>query len=92
MKKKQIDWLRDKLSVYTGRATFGRMTADLSDLTEICRWYLDTMEQTLDHELSDDELETFLIQLETKFIDHANFHLRSLKKDVERILRKIPEN
>ena len=92
MSKRQADCLIEKLSNFAGKSALGRMRVDIGDLEDICNWYIGFLNKTIDDEMTEDDLETALIEIETKFIDHAGFHFKSLKRDIRRVLNKIPEN
>lgn len=85
--------IRDKLRfleqlkpVLADAATYGRMYADLHDLLEAGQWLITELDRLQERSLTRDEIETFLIDLDIAYIQHASFHLKSLRKDVRATL------
>lgn len=74
-----------------GEEAYGRLRADFHDLMEICAWFLQLMNAAERKPLSRDDLETFLIELDVGLIDHASFHLKSMKKEIEGALGKLAD-
>lgn len=91
MRLDKADWFVDQLKCYADPSDLGRMRADLIDLMEISQWFLNAMEGSGKHNMTQDELETFLIELEVQLTYHANFHLQSLKKNLRKMLRRFPD-
>lgn len=75
----------------SGEEAYGRLHADFHDLMEICAWFLQLMNAAERKPLSRDDLETFLIELDVGLIDHASFHLKSMKKEIEAALGKLAD-
>lgn len=86
-----MDNLLRQLKPYVdNEEAYGCLHADFADLIEVFQW-LEGQLQALDARiLSADELETFLIEIDVRFVDHAGFHIRSLKKEINRMLKKFP--
>ena len=72
-------------------ATYGRMYGDFHDLLEASAWLLETFAAHEGRELSASELEDLLVKIDVKFVEHASFHLRSLRKDLKAALERFPE-
>ncbi len=70
---------------------YGKLHADLHDMIEICEWFLQTMDSVRQKQLSRDEIESLLIELEVNLVDRGGFHLKSLKKGIAEALRQISE-
>ncbi|MEP7007543.1 MAG: hypothetical protein ABI810_16290 [Sphingomonas bacterium] len=68
----------------------GRIRVDLHDLVEACEWLLSNIQKNTDKTMTEDELETFLIELDINYIQHASFHIKSLKKEIVSSLKKFP--
>jgi hypothetical protein len=90
---------RDRIKVveqlrpfFSNEAGYGRMHANLHDLVEASEWFLATMDRTRAETLTAEQVEDFLIELEVHFVDHAMFHLRSLKKDIAAVLATFPDD
>ncbi len=83
-----VEQLRPFLS---GDEAYGRLHADFHDLMEICTWFVQLMNSAGRKSLSQDDLEAFLIELDVGLIDHASFHLKSMKKEIEAALGKIAD-
>ncbi|QNK69471.1 hypothetical protein [Variovorax sp. PAMC26660] len=67
----------------------GRIFVDLSDIFEACKWFVDTIESEKFESLSQDELETLLINIDVNLIQHISYHLESLRKDFPVVLDAI---
>jgi hypothetical protein len=81
-----IEQLRPFVS---GEEAYGRLYADFHDLMEICAWFLQLMNADDRKQLSRDDLEKLLIELDIGLIDHASFHLKSMKKEINAALDKL---
>ena len=91
MMPEKAERLLEQLRPYArDEEAFGRLHADFHDLIEICAWFLAATDSRGEKQLSPDEIESFLIELDVQRI-HANHHLRSLKKDLGAILGKFPD-
>jgi len=66
----------------------GRLYVDLVDMLEACRWFVSSMDQ-LGEELTRDELESLLIKIDVNVVQHLGFHMRSLKRDMPRVLDAV---
>jgi hypothetical protein len=84
--------LVEQLRPFTsGDEAYGRLHADFHDLMEICTWFVQLMNSAERKSLGRDDLEAFLIELDVGLIDHASFHLKSMKKEVEAALAKLAD-
>ena len=70
---------------------YGRMHADLHDLIEASEWLLQAMNKVRDYPLTADSAEDFLIDLDINYVQHATFHLNSLRADIASVLGQISE-
>ena len=82
-------WLVDQIEKYVDDNLYGQIHVDLMDMIEICESYIRTIEDK--KEMTEGELENFIINLEVNLIDHAQFHLKSLRKGLRRVLAKFPK-
>ena len=73
-------------------ATYGRMYADLHDLLEASAWLLDTFSRHQGETLSESQIETLLVNIDVKFAEHAAYHLRTLRPDIEATLARFPQS
>jgi len=82
----------DKMMPFAKDAeAFGRFHADFHDLVEASQWFLAKIEENSERSLTPDEIETFLIDVEVRFIDHATWHFKSLRKEMHLMLAKLSE-
>lgn len=72
--------------------TRGRLSVDLQDLVESSRWLLNTLEGVKAHPRTDGELENFLIDLEVHYLDHATYHIKSLRRALTTVLATFPDD
>jgi hypothetical protein len=72
--------------------TYGRMYADLHDLLEASAWLLDTFARHQGESLSASQMEALLIDIDVKFAEHASYHLRTLRRDIEATLARFPQS
>ena len=72
-------------------AMSGRIQVDFNDLAEACDWFLFELRKERNEPLTKDEMETFLIDIQTKFVEHAQWHMKSLYSDLEAILATFPD-
>ena len=70
---------------------YSRLRADVHDLAEICEWFLKVACENSARTLSRDELESLLIELDVRFVDHGLFHLQSLKTAINGALEKLAD-
>jgi hypothetical protein len=70
---------------------FGRLRADFHDMMEICAWFLRVMNSAERKPLSRDDIEALLIEIDVGLIDHASFHLKSMKTEIEAALGKLAD-
>lgn len=81
----------DQLMPYApNEAAYGSFHADIHDWIEICEWFLAEMEARKSEHLTEDEMVTFLIDMEIQ-IEHAMWHFKSLRKQIRRILANLPD-
>lgn len=69
----------------------GRMHADLTDMVEACDWFVSVIGAIADRQLTRDELETLLIDIDINMLQHLAHHLDSLKREMPAILEAIAE-
>lgn len=69
----------------------GQVSADLNDLVEASRWLLAAIGSIHAGPYADAELEDLLIELDVHFLEHANFHIESLRKTIAVVLRTFPD-
>jgi hypothetical protein len=81
-----VDQLRPFL---TDDAMYGRMHADLHDLIEVGEWLSAESSRRGDEPLTADQAETFLVELDVHLVEHATWHLNSLRKDIASALANI---
>lgn len=67
----------------------GRMFADLTDALEMCNWFSSTIGTSAGRQLTRDELETLLIDIDIKLLQHLAYHLDSLRRDMPAVLDAI---
>ena len=72
--------------------SYGRLLADVHDLMEICAWFLNVTSSDANKLLNRDELETLLMELDIRLVDHGLFHLSSLKKQINSALEKLADD
>jgi hypothetical protein len=72
--------------------TRGRLSVDLQDLVEASRWLLSTLQGVGSRAHTDDELESLLIDLEVRYLDHATYHIKSLRAALTAVLRTFPDD
>ena len=70
----------------------GRLYADLTDVLQVCEWFVETMGKVRNQSLSQDELETLLVDIDTNVVQHLGCHLESLRKDMPALLNAIAQN
>ena len=76
----------------TDEDLIARIRVDLSDLLESFTWFSEMMKRVNFEMLTPDELEILLAELETKFIWHSKFHLKSLSRDIQTVVDAIPDD
>jgi hypothetical protein len=72
--------------------TRGRLSTDLHDLVEASRWLLSTLEGVGSRTHTDDELEDLLMDLEVRYLDHATYHMKSLRRALTAVLGSFPDD
>jgi hypothetical protein len=70
---------------------YGRMHADLQDLLEASEWLVGTISALGDRKLSVSELEDLLVEIDVNFVEHASYHLASLRGDLKAALENFPD-
>lgn len=86
----QIQSIVHQLSHYVrDKEVEGRVSADLSDIAEVCNWLLKKLESVDARSWSRDELESFLIDLDVNVLQHLDFHLKSMRNDLPGLLRAV---
>ena len=68
---------------------YGRMYADLHDLIEVGEWLSAELKRRGDEPLTADQAESFLVELDVHLVEHATWHLNSLRKDIASALANI---
>jgi hypothetical protein len=81
-----VDQLRPFLA---DDAMHGRMYADLHDLIEVGEWLSTELSRRGDEPFTADQAETFLVELHVHLVEHATWHLNSLRKDIASALANI---
>ncbi len=71
--------------------TYGRLSADVHDLLQASEWLLSVTKQSSGKRLEPSELESLLIDIDVKFVQHVSFHLKSLRKDIAAVLKRFPK-
>jgi hypothetical protein len=84
--RNRLKFLEQLKPVLADSATYGRMYADLHDLLQAGQWLTAELDRLQGRSLTSDEIETFLIDLDIAYIQHASFHLKSLHADVNATL------
>jgi hypothetical protein len=73
------------------KALTGTMHADLTDMLEACDWFMSAIGAVADRQLTRDELETLLIDIDVNMLQHLAHHIDSLKRQMPSILEAIAE-
>jgi len=77
--------VKEQLNPFTeSDEEFGRLNADLHDLVECSEWLLAALETAGDKKMTDEEIETFLIDLDTRFAEHVMYHASSLHEGISK--------
>jgi len=71
------------------RALIGRVGADLTDILQISEWIAARINSLHNEALEDEDLETVLIELEVRLLDHMMFHVKSMKRDMPALLKFV---
>jgi hypothetical protein len=69
---------------------YGRLRADFQDLLEASEWFSQTVRALAGRTLSVSELEDLLVEIDVKFVEHASFHLETLRGDLKAALENFP--
>lgn len=67
----------------------GRFKADICDMMEMNCWLIEKIRELKQTTVTVENIEDFLIDLEIKYVDHAFYHLSSMKKDIADLLENI---
>ena len=87
---RNIVLLVDRLTPYISEEEVrSRLRVDLIDLADIARWFLETITKRVGGAISEDDVESLLIEIDVRFIDHATDHMRSLKKLLSGVLENL---
>jgi hypothetical protein len=86
--RRLIDALGDHIA---GEDRRGQLSVDLQDLVEASRWLLTKLGSIRSEPYTDDELEGVLVDLEVRFLDHASYHIKSLRKTLAAVLATFPD-
>ena len=70
---------------------YARIYGDLHDLIGISERFLAEIEKRRAFPLSVEDTERFLIDLKISYVDHSNFHLRSLGKEISKLLKNLSQ-
>jgi hypothetical protein len=82
--------LLDQLGKHTAnRALLGRLEADLIDILEECEWFEATVNSLGQRGLDRDQLESLLIDIEVRLLDHMAYHIKSMKSDMPALLKMV---
>jgi hypothetical protein len=73
------------------QALTGRMHADLTDMLEACNWFVSAIGAVADRQLTRDELETLLIDIDVNMLQHLAHHLDSLRREMPAVLDAIAD-
>lgn len=87
----QGERLLERIAKHVDGPTFGRIYADLNDLTECCRWLINLVDRPCQEPVSQDEMEQMLIDIEVAFVMHVSFHLKTFRKDIKTVLASLPD-
>jgi hypothetical protein len=66
-----------------------RVYVNLTDMLESCLWFSEQMRANDRSNLTRDELETFLIHIDIKLLQHLASHLESFRKDMPALLNAV---
>ena len=67
----------------------GRLYADLTDILEVCNWFVSAVRADSMKPLTRDELETLLVDFDVNMLQHLAYHLDSLRKDMPAVLDAV---
>ena len=86
-----VAWLTTQIEPYASSSeSYGQICADFADLSDACYWFLAQIEAGRSRTLTQDELEDLLVDIDVKFIQHVSFHLKSLRVELNQMLKKFP--
>src|SRR5689334_7835424 len=88
----RIKFLDQLQPFFPDQATYSRAHTDVYDLVEASEWFLAMLARTQSETMGAEQVENFLIELEVHYVDHALYHLRSLKKAITASLATFPDN
>ena len=90
MSTRKLAFLAQLRPFAVDEAAYGRIYADFVDLLEASEWFVKTMDELEGRKLTLPELEDLLVEVDVKFVDHAFFHLTSLRHDLKAALENFP--
>jgi hypothetical protein len=68
-----------------------RLSGDLRDLAEASHWLLSAVASVGARPHTDDELQDLLVDLETRYLDHAPHRISSLRRSLWTVLATFPD-
>ena len=91
MSTRKLAFLAQLRPFAVDEVSYGRIYADFVDLIRASEWFVKTIDELEGRELTQSELEDFLIEVDIKFVDHEFFHLSSLRNDLKAALENFPD-
>lgn len=95
----ELDMTGDTLAFLTqlrqfapSEEVYGRLRVDLQDLLEASKWLVEAVKAIEGRELSRSELEDLLVEIDVNFVEHASYHLASLRGDLKATLENFPND
>ena len=70
----------------------GQLSTDLNDIIESGAWLQATIEAASSSQLSGDSVESLLIEMDVRFIDHVDHHLKSMKAIFSNALQQFSDD
>lgn len=70
---------------------YRQVYADFYDLIECSEWLLAEIERRAKQVMTPDEIETFLIDLDVAYVQHASSHLKSLGQSIQVMLDRLAD-
>jgi hypothetical protein len=92
MTAEKLAFLKQLRPFVASEEAYGRMHADLQDLLEASEWLIGTVGALRDRKLSVSELEDLLVEIDVNFVEHASYHLASLRGDIKSTLENFPDD
>jgi hypothetical protein len=85
-----LRFLVDRIEAFVpDRQLCGRLYADLTDMLEVCEWFVRTINGIKVEHLTRDELESLLIEIEGNMLRHMTYHLNSFGADLPAVLDAV---